>query len=602
MIRSSLSSRYEHTLEQTMKHPTIIRSALIACALVFCGASGTATAAPPSFAHDRILVKANDHMNEVAVHALLASHGAEESGRVPQIGVRIVKVPADRLERVLAALNRNPNIEFAEKDPIAQAVLTPNDPQYGNQWHLPKIKSPQAWDITTGARDTVIAILDTGIAYNHPDLKGKILQGYNFIGGNTNAADDQGHGTLVSGAAAALSNNGIGVAGVAWNNLILPVKVLDSKGSGSHSTIANGITYAADNGARIINLSLGSTSGSRTLERAVNYAWNRNSILVAAAGNNGNSTLFYPAAYANVIGVSALNSSDTLPSWSSFGSHVSVSAPGVSILTTTVSGSYGYASGTSLASPLVAGVAALVAGSTPQLTNAEVRSIVESTATDLGAAGYDIYYGHGRVDAHAAVVAAAGSIVDDITAPLVRISSPAPGATVSGTVDVLVDATDDVGVTRIELYVDGSLLASSASASVAFAWNTTTAADGVRVLEARAYDAAGNVGSSGNVSVTVANASGGTVDATPPQVAITSPADGATVSRNVKIDVVASDDVGVVLIELFINGRRVGTSTSSTASFSWNTNREPRGEHLLQAYAHDAAGNVSTTSIKVYKR
>jgi subtilisin family serine protease len=558
---------------------------------------GVAVAAPLGFAPERILVKPAGSMSEVAVHALLASHGAKEVGRVAQIGVRVVRVPALRLEQVLAALSRNPNIEFAEKDPLAQAMLAANDPSYSSQWHLPKIQSTQAWDISTGRRDDIIAVLDTGVSYNHPDLSGKVLQGYNFVSGNNNAADDHGHGTLVAGAATASSNNGVGVAGVAWKNLILPVKVLDASGSGSHSAIANGITYAADQGARVINLSLGSSSGSRTLENAVKYAWGKNSLLVAAAGNNGNNVLFYPAAYANVLGVSALNSNDLLPSWSSYGSHVSLSAPGVNILTTHIGGAYGYASGTSLAAPLVSGAAALVIGTKPELFNSEVRQILENHATDLGTAGYDQYFGHGRVDAFAAVKAAAGATVADVTAPLVLMNVPSPAV---GTVEVLVDATDDVGVVGVELYLNGSRIGQSSAAAVAFTWDSTTVADGQHVLEARAYDAVGNVGSSGTLTVTVSNTV--VADTTAPTVVFKSPANGASVSKTVTIALAASDQVGVVLVELFINGKRVGTSTSANPSFSWNTTKIARGEHRLQAYAHDAAGNIGTAAIIVYKR
>lgn len=546
---------------------------------------------------DRILVKPAAGVSEVGVHALLASHGAEQVGQIDRIGVRVVRVPAERLERVLAALSHNPTIEFAERDVLAQALLVPSDPSYPSQWHLPKIRSAEAWDLGTGQRRDILAVVDTGVAYEHGDLKGKLLQGYNFVAGNNNAADDNGHGTLVAGAAAALSNNSVGVAGVAWQCQILPVKVLDASGSGSHSAIANGIIYAADQGARVINLSLGSSVGSRTLERAVNYAWGKNAVLVAAAGNNGTNALVYPAAYPNVLGVSALDSNDALPSWSSFGSHVMLAAPGVNILTTHVGGGYGYASGTSLATPLVSGVAALVVGARPELTNSEVRQVLQGTATDLGTAGYDQSFGYGRVDAYAAVKFAAGLQAADITAPLVRLSAPSPA---SGLVDVLVDATDDVGVARVELYLDGARIGTSTAGSVAFGWDTRTVADGDHVLEARAYDAAGNVGSSGAQVVAVRNQT--VADASAPVVGFKSPADGAVVSRNVSIAIASSDNVGVTKVDLFINGRLAGTSTSPNPTFSWNTGKELPGTYRLQAYAYDAAGNIGTTAITVYKR
>jgi thermitase len=406
----------------------------------------------------------------------------------------------------------------------------------------------------------------------------------------------------VAGAAAAIGNNAEGVAGVAFTNWVMPVKVLDSAGNGSHSAIANGITYAADNGARVINLSLGSASSSRTLQSAVNYAWNKNAVIVAAAGNSGDTTLHYPAAYSNVIGVSALDGNDRLPSWATHGSHVALSAPGVSILSTTRGGGYGASSGSSFASPLVAGAAGLVLAVAPTLSNVAVVDILQTTADDLGAAGYDTLYGHGRVNASAAVQKAAGSAPKDTTAPTVTIVSPREGATVAGTVGVEIDAHDNVGVSRVELYLNGTLFASSTHAVTTLAWDTTKSADGDYRLEARAYDAAGNVGTSAAVRLKVAN--------TPPpapaillSVAIVSPADGSTVSKNVKIDVAAQGGSGTInRIELYINGTLHGTATASPASFTWNTNRIPSGSYRLQAFARDSSGAIAESAVITVRR
>lgn len=225
-----------------------------------------------------MLVKPSASASETGIQASLRATGAREVGRVPQIGVRILQVPEKAEARVIAALSKNPNFEFAEPDYVANIILTPNDPYYAAyQWHLPKVSAPAAWDTTTGSANVTIAVVDSGVEATHPDLAGRVLAGYDFANNDSNPADDNGHGTAVAGVAAAQGNDGIGVA---WNMAILPVKTMNSSGSGSYSAIANGITYSADRGARIINLSLGGTSSSSTLQSAVSYAWNKGCVLI----------------------------------------------------------------------------------------------------------------------------------------------------------------------------------------------------------------------------------------------------------------------------------------------------------------------------------
>lgn len=567
---------------------------LLAFGLLFTAAT---YAAPPSVA-GQILVKPAKGTTEVDLHALLSFHGGGEVDRIPGLDVRIVRVPARALEAVLAALARNPKIEFAEPDFIAQANATANDPHYGNQWHLAKIQAPSAWDVTTGTASTVIAVIDTGANYSHPDLQGKLLAGYDFVNSDSDPSDDNGHGTGVSGTAAAASNNAIGVASIAWACPVMPLKVLDAAGSGSYSNIAKAINYAADNGARVINLSLGGSSNSLTLQNAVNYAWNKGVVLVAAAGNNGNNTPVYPAACNNVVAVSATNSSDAIPTWSSYGSYVDVSAPGESILTTW-GGDYAYVSGTSFSSPVTAATIALMISIQPKLTNSQTVDLLLKNADDLGAIGYDVYYGYGRVNASRAVYAARNAITADTTAPLVTIGSPANGAIVSGTVSISASATDNVGVTKMEILIDGALVAQGTAATISYSWNTPNVANGAHTIQARAYDAANNVGSA-SISVSVQNST--TADTTAPTVAITSPADGSTVSSTVKIYVSSSDNVGVTKVDLYLDGALFGSSTSATPVFSWSTRRAANGSHKLQAYAYDAAGNIGASSVvTVYK-
>jgi subtilisin family serine protease len=303
-----------------------------------------------------------------------------------------------RLEEVLRSL---PFTSFVEEDGVVKASYQPNDPRYPEQWHLPSISAPQAWDVTAGSPQVTIAVIDTGVDYNHRDLAGRCVAGYNFVARNTNPMDDNGHGTHVAGIAAATGNNSIGVAGVDWGGRIMPLKVLDSQGSGYDSDVASAIRYAADNGAKVINMSLGSPDYSYTLSEAVNYAYNKGVTMVAAAGNDG-SSVGYPAACDHVIAVGALDSNNGLAYFSNRGSALDLTAPGVSILSTT-QGDYGKMSGTSMASPVVAGCASLVLSRHSGYTPAQVESTLKTSATDLGSPGFDTVFGYGKVNAYAAV-------------------------------------------------------------------------------------------------------------------------------------------------------------------------------------------------------
>lgn len=476
-----------------------MRHALLSLiALVGIVASSFAAPAVPG----RVLVRLSEFATDAAVDSSIKGAGAREIRCMSQLGVRVLQVPEKAEARVIAALSNNPNFEFAEPDYIATIDLTPNDPYYSSyQWHLPKVGAPTAWDATTGSAGVTIAVVDSGVQANHPDLVGRVLAGYDFVNNDADPADDNGHGTAVAGVAAAKGNEGVGVAGAAWDVSVLPVKVMNSSGSGSYSAIASGITYAADRGAKIINLSLGGSASSSTLQNAVAYAWSKGCLVVAAAGNNASGTAVYPAAYPNVVAVSATTQADTLASFSSYGSSVDLSAPGENITTSWINSGYVTISGTSFSSPLTAGVAALALSRNPALSNTQLSSLLIGNTDDLGAAGYDIYFGSGRLNA-AKVVAAAG--VADTTAPVTAVTNPANGSSISGlrSVSVAVASSDNVRVTQAELYINGRLTTSSTSGNFTFNWNTSKLSRGTYQLQSRAFDSAGNVASSAIVSVT----------------------------------------------------------------------------------------------------
>jgi thermitase len=382
---------------------------------------------------DRIVVKFKEGLNSAHMAQLHASQEAVVVDQIPQIGVQILSVPPGEVEAKITAYRADSRVEYAEPDYLAQPAYEPNDPYYsdGHQWGPQKIQAPLAWDLCTGESNVVIAVVDWGVDLQHPDLATELwtnpgevpnngmdddengyiddVYGWDFANDDNDPQDDYGHGSHVGGIAAAATDNGVGIAGVAFNSRIMAVKVgyVDPNygALARYSDIAKGIIYAADNGAKVINLSLGGYAFSSYLESAVNHAWNAGCVLLGAAGNNNLSDPFYPAAYDNVIGVSATDQSDARASWSNYGSYISVAAPGVSIYSTywNDGSTYAYMSGTSMAAPHVAGLAALLFAQDGTRTNATVRSLIEGTADDLGDEGWDQYYGYGRINAYQAL-------------------------------------------------------------------------------------------------------------------------------------------------------------------------------------------------------
>ncbi|HEY0532667.1 MAG TPA: S8 family serine peptidase, partial [Actinoplanes sp.] len=417
----------------------------------------------------------------VASGAALALPGAHPSWQPPTYGLR--QTPASLLPATVSrshpvrvvstVLDRGRPVATARTatDPAAAAILIKQaqeaknalgvqidhpihafeapagtDPLRSRQWDLAQIDGTGAWNRSTGA-GAVVAVVDTGVDASHPDLAGQVLTGYDEIaqadGGNT---DPNGHGTHVAGTIAALTGNGIGVSSIAPDVKILPVRVLRADGGGYTSDAANGIVYAADHGADVINMSLGADEDDATVDSAIAYARSRGVVVVAAAGNErqkGNPTS-YPAADPGVIAVAATDSGDVVASYSNSGGYVDVSAPGSSIVSTypiALNGT-GYAamSGTSMASPHVAAVAALLRSADPSLTPDQVESALESSATDLGPAGRDDDYGYGRIDAAAALAA----INPATTAPATTAPATEP-ATAPTSEPTTEPATDPTG-------------------------------------------------------------------------------------------------------------------------------------------------------------
>jgi subtilisin family serine protease len=335
--------------------------------------------------------------------------------------VTVVQMPPEHRDAALDELRRSPHILMAEKDAVLEQLDTaPNDTDWSAQWGLRRVGYPSAWDRTRGLSSVTVAVLDTGVNSDVPDLRDAASSGYNAIAPADAARDDNGHGTSVAGIVAARTNNSEGIAGICWSCSILAVKVLGADGTGDTALVAAGIVHAADAGTRVISMSLGGPADDQTLDHAAAYALAKGAVLVAAAGNNGSSTPFYPAAIPGVISVAATDQSDRLYPWSNFGSWVQVAAPGCNPAPSSAGG-YVMFCGTSSATPVVSGLVALLLSERPNASRDEVVAAIDATAVPIGDGVV-----RGRIDA-----TAQSTLASALAAPDSGQASPAGSATIA---------------------------------------------------------------------------------------------------------------------------------------------------------------------------
>ena len=576
---------------------------------------------PEEFVPGQILVGFEPGASGREVADAHRRNGSEAIRNIPRIEVQVVRVPRGQEQEFVERFLNTPNVRFAELDNIAEALdhVKPDDSKVGEQWQYNNTGQTggtsgadmyafEAWHTTLGSNSVPIAILDTGIKSTHEDLTNKVTKSKSFAtcgsfygyGGSTCAVDDkQGHGTHVAGSAAANTNNGLGVAGTCRDCPLFNGKVLDDNGSGAHSWIANGIIWAADEGAKVISMSLGGSSGSQTLEDAVNYAWGKKpdgsdsgkrAVIVAAAGNDGTTAKSYPGAYENVIAVGATDHKDAKASYSNYGDWVDVAAPGSSILSTTIdSAKYGKKSGTSMATPHVAGVAGLVWSTSSGASNQDVRNKIEASVQDkavLSGTGPD--WTKARVNACKAVGGGdtCARSTTDTTAPTVSSVSPSSGATnVARATNVTATFSEEMDpatltTSTVTLVKDGSTTPISATVSYDAASKKVTL-DSSTDLEAStkytatvkggtsgAKDKAGNPLAADKVwSFTTEASSSG--DTTAPTVSSVTPANGATgVSRSTSVTATFSEAMDPATLTNSTVTLKAGTTTvTATVSY-----------------------------------
>lgn len=578
--------------QRAVPRTTRLVALLVAC---FAASSAGHAAQPDAWVKGRLLVQTRAGLADVELDKIVKVHGGK-ARRIGGSDLHIVDLPGNVSETaVLARLAHNPHLKFAELDGLVRPRATPNDPYLGSEWHLAKIGAPTAWDTAQGLGVT-IAIVDTGVDATHPDLASRLVPGWNFYDNTADTSDAYNHGTGVAGTAAAIINNGVGVAGVAGQARIMPMRISDAAGTASWSAMSQALVYAADRGVRVANISY-QVGWVSSVQSAAAYMKSKGGLVFVSAGNSGAEYVATPTDSLIVVG--ATTTTDTRASWSTFGSYVALSAPGAGIFTTTKGGGYVSESGTSFASPVAAGAALAVMSANPALTSTQVEQILFKTAVDLGTAGRDLYFGHGRVDMAAAVSMARTTPAADTEPPAVALTSPSASNTVSGLIAVGISVSDNVGVTRVVLTVNGTAVASDVVAPFGFSWDSTKTANGTATLGAVAYDAAGNIATATNLVVNVAN--NVVADTSPPVVRISNPVPGSVVSGTVSIIGSASDNSGTAGLKqtLFIDGRLVATALGGTLSYNWNTRKVISGPRQITLTAVDAAGNWSSQSMSV---
>lgn len=486
-----------------------------------------------NFISDEILVKFKDGIGNDRIDKVNLKHRASVR-HSSSSGLKRIAISKDTtVSEMVSFYNSEDEVEYAEPNYIAHALMTPNDPFYSYQWNMRSgsgINGEPAWDISTGT-GVIVAVVDTGVAYENyagylqaPDLANTcFVQGWDFAYNDSHPNDDYFHGTHVAGTIAQSTNNNLGVAGVAFGACIMPLKVLDSSGSGTYVNIANGIRYAADNGAKVISMSLGGPSPSTTMENALAYAYGKGVTIVAAAGNDGlnGNPPSYPAAYNNyVIAVGATTNVGTSAGFSTKGSYVDIAAPGDSILQQTFNPNtrdptdfnYWYVSGTSMATPHVSGVAALLISR--GITNPDqVRQVLQETAQRKGTYWPNPEYGWGLVDATAALNYVMTPVHDVAVTSISASASAVNGTVVAVKVNVknegnqpetfTVTVTDDTNVVTIGSQVVS--LNAGATNSLSFNFDTTPSSIGSHTLRAAASTVAGETDLTDNSKTTVIN-------------------------------------------------------------------------------------------------
>ena len=521
----------------------------------------------------------------------LLAAGVPADGITVIEGLDVLEVDAPQAEKALDVLDGA--ILRVEVDAKVRAMNTwPNDPYHWADWGMQTSNVDDLWAHETGESSVTIAVIDTGVT-EVTDLQGRLTAGYDFVNDDAEPVDDEGHGTQSAMVAAAAGNNNHGAAGACWGCRIMPVKVLGADGSGSYGDVAAGIVWAADNGADIINLSLGGPSPSATLTAAVSYARDHGVLVIAAAGNDGLNQVSYPGATPGVLGVAANNSSGQRYSWSNYSTvDADISAPGCLITQNPLDSGWYWFCGTSAASPLVAGAAGLLLSHAPWSTAADIERALRIGANHLP--WVSRYTVDGTLDAEASRLALT---TVDTTPPAISVVNAPPGAYVKGAVTVTVSIADNRGVRRAEALSGTKVLASVSlpTGSTRLGPAATLTFDshllGSGPLTLRAVDLAGNTGET-TVPMVADNNS--------PSLTLTTPASRVLRGSETLSVTTADPGSGIAATELWLGSTKLAASNSAPWVLVVDTTGIADGTHTFEVRSIDNVGNV-TTRTRVYQ-
>ncbi|RJQ38414.1 hypothetical protein C4559_01315 [Candidatus Microgenomates bacterium] len=451
---------------------------------------------------NEILIKYKPGITDSVKENILLKYKLKKIEAIPKINIERVET-ASVAEEIIEKLKEEQSVEYAEKNFRGKIQSVPNDVFYldNTQWNLLRINTAKAWDISTGTSSAVIAILDSGVNKDHEDLSGKILPGHNFVDNSEDVTDKVEHGIVISGIIGAVTDNKTGVASLGWNLQILPVKIVDDSGYVVYSNAAKAIIYAADKGVSVINLGFGGEGISKTVQDAINYAWGKNIVIVAPAGNE-KSIMSFPASANNVISVGAIGSTGAKSSFSNTGPELDLMAPGEDVYSTSISG-YKNFSGTSIASAHVAALAGLIISANPKLINKDVENILTDTANG---SGWNSEYGWGIVNAEKALKEATNFTAISKREELsISITNPLPDTMVLGIANIYVSANSDVPISKVDFSINGKIFATDEAFPYVAAFETASMPNGAYTLKAKAYDITGKESQPSNMKIFVNN-------------------------------------------------------------------------------------------------